>query len=111
GVPRDYVRPEPPTEPEPSQGRAYFLEKKRRHQQQLDYQRQQTREWQQFLDAIGHTYPNWVRVPPQAGTERIYILIPRERESTLIEWWHQQQQNMSAWELNLSPALPPYHFL
>ncbi|MEB3882069.1 GvpL/GvpF family gas vesicle protein, partial [Lyngbya sp. CCY1209] len=25
GVPRDYVRPEPPTEPEPSQGRAYFL--------------------------------------------------------------------------------------
>jgi len=111
GAPREFTPQEPLTELEPTKGRAYFLEKKRRHQRQLDYQRQQTREWQQFLDAIGCTYPNWVQVQPQAGTERIYILLQRESESTLLEWLHQQQQNIATWDLNLSRALPPYHFL
>ncbi|MGC9526320.1 MAG: GvpL/GvpF family gas vesicle protein [Limnospira sp.] len=111
GVPRDFSPQEPPTEPEPTTGRAYFLEKKRRHQRQLDGQRRQTREWEQFLDAIGYAYPNWIHAQPQGGTERIYILIDRDRESALIEWLHQQQQNTRAWDLNLSRALPPYHFL
>ncbi|MFO7031901.1 gas vesicle protein GvpFL [Limnospira fusiformis CCALA 023] len=94
----------------PTKGRDYFLQKKRLHQQRLNFEQQQEQQWQDFINAIASKYPI-VQGKATEDAERIYLLIPRSQEVALVEWVAQQQQNIDLWEFSLGNAVPAYHFL
>lgn len=112
GTPRTFSENTQPTEtsPKPVKGRDYFLQKKRLHHQRLNLKEQQEKQWQDLIDAIVRIHPI-VHGKPHQQSERIYILMPRNQELTLIQWLNEQQKKIDLWELNLGNALPAYHFL
>lgn len=105
---------EPPAPPEPennAKGREYFLAKKQRLQAQAEHQQQQHAELQSVISAIAQIYPHWCRSEPKDEVERIYLLVLRSEETALRHHCQTWQQQLSHWELSLSSALPPYHFV
>lgn len=93
------------------QGRDYFLAKKRRFQNQLEQQEQQTVEWQTVVQAIAQTYPNPVLGEAQDGSQRVHLLVHHQEESQLYDQLETWQLQCPHWVLSLSEALPPYHFV
>lgn len=108
--PFNQEKPSSDTTGDPAKGRDYFLQKKRLHQQRLNFQQQQEQQWQEFIDAIASKYPI-VQGKATEDAERIYLLTPRSQEVALVEWVAQQQQKIDLWEFTLGNALPAYHFL
>ena len=102
---------EPSSTETETQGRDYFLAKKRRYQTQLERQNQQQAERQQVMEAIASTYPNLVLGEAQGSVERIYLLCDRQEEPLLQQHLQGWEALCSQWQLHLGEALPPYHFV
>ncbi|HEY9861213.1 MAG TPA: GvpL/GvpF family gas vesicle protein [Candidatus Obscuribacterales bacterium] len=99
------------TLPTEAQGREYFLAKKRRFQSQYEQQQQQTAEWQTLVQAIAQIYPEPVLGEAQDGSQRVYLLVSSQESSQLYKHLQAWQIHCPHWELTLSEALPPYHFV
>lgn len=102
------------TAPESSgelKGKEYFLAKKQRYQQQAEQQQQQHSQLEQTIAAIAETHPHWVQGEPKNGIERIFLLGDRRQEVELLQQLQNWREVCSLWELHLSEALPPYHFV
>lgn len=92
-------------------GKAYFLAKKQRVQEQADQRSRQHQELRQLLSAIVRTYPNYILNEAQEGIEKLYLLVDRQAEGALYEHLQHWQSECPHWELMLGEALPPYHFV
>lgn len=101
---------EPPIPPD-AKGKDYFLAKKRQYQAQVEQQQTQQQELKQLVTAIAQRYHPFKIGEAQAGTEKLYLLVDRQHEGELQEQIIQWQQPLHTWQLSLSEALPPYHFL
>ncbi|WP_088890950.1 GvpL/GvpF family gas vesicle protein [Leptolyngbya ohadii] len=92
-------------------GKDYFLAKKQRIQEQADWQQQQQTErshLMQYLTQAGVLYQEAER---REGIERFYLLGDRDGEESLRTLLIKWQAQYSYWELDLSGALPLYHFV
>jgi hypothetical protein len=100
-----------PPPPEGLTGREYFLAKKQRIQDQTAAQEQQQEALTTLLDKIHSTYDRCVVGESPAGEAKLYVLIDRttaaELEQRVAEW----QSQVPQWQVLLSEALPPYHFV
>ncbi len=95
----------------PLKGRDYFLAKKQLHQRQLEHQHQQNQQWHDWVNILRQSYPNLILPESQTTEQRIYLLIPQTQEPQLRDQLQQWQTQNVHWQLTLSEALPPYHFL
>jgi len=102
--------PEPAT-PSETGGRQYFLAKKQRYQQIQDFQDTQAAEWQKACLIATQTYPYATVEPTPEREGRIYVLVSRQDNALLLEQYQTLQQTCPHWEVQLTEALPPYHFL
>ncbi len=91
-------------------GREYFLRKKRAYQRQQEYEEQQKRQWEELRTFFNSHYHTLLG-EPQDAIERLYLLVSRQEEFLLGERVQEWQLLTPYWELHLSNALPPYHFL
>ena len=91
-------------------GREYFLRKKRAYQRQQEYEEQQKRQWEE-LRTFFHSHYDTLLGETQDAIERLYLLVSRQEEFLLGERVQEWQLLTPYWELHLSNALPPYHFL
>ena len=105
------VEPITATDPEDTSGKGYFLAKKQQFQRQLEQQQQQQSELGILKEAIATLYPNWRLDTPRDGIERIHLLVNRTHEPVLADHLNQWIALCSHWQLSLSEALPPYHFV
>ena len=96
--------------PEGLKGRDYFLAKKQRLQDLALAQQQQQAEQQHLLQAITAAYPQAV-VDEAAADPRVYLLLLRSQQEALAEDLGQWQAAAAHWQIHLSEALPPYHFV
>jgi hypothetical protein len=99
-----------------AKGKAYLLAKKHRFSIVQEFQNQQNREWASLQQAIAHVASQkpgfyYVLGEPQGTTNRLYLLIPKNQESLLLEYVQTWQKNHPTWQLFLSESLPPYHFV
>lgn len=101
----------PPNPLSAETGRDYFLAKKRQFQQQFDRQQQQQTELQALKAAIAQEYPALQVDEPRDGIERLHLLIRRADEALLHESLAEWRSRYSNWQMALSEALPPYHFV
>ncbi|MEL6138885.1 MAG: GvpL/GvpF family gas vesicle protein [Cyanobacteria bacterium J06628_6] len=88
------------------QGRAYFLAKKQRLEQQSATEAQQQAQLAQLQAEIARCYPR-----AQVAADRIYLLVHHDELDQLQHRYQQWQRHCSDWLLQLSEALPPYHFV
>ncbi|MEY3866970.1 MAG: gas vesicle protein GvpW [Cyanobacteriota bacterium] len=95
---------------ETASGRNYFLQKKRAYQLQQEYQEKQKEQWEKLLSFFNSHYRTLLG-EPQGAIERLYLLVSRQEEFLLGERVQEWQLLTPYWELHLSNALPPYHFL
>lgn len=95
----------------PAKGKEYLLQKKRQYQAQASYQQRQQDEFDNLLQSINALYPYESGNSLDSDIRRINLLCDRNKESKLRE--HCQTWNVActSWELSLSDALPPYHFV
>jgi hypothetical protein len=100
-----------PEVPADTKGKDYFMAKKRLYQQQQAQQQQQEQELEQLREAIAQTYPDMVEGSSQDAIERLYLLLPRQAEAELLDHVQIWQQDYPQWDIELSEALPPYHFV
>ncbi|HEY9615579.1 MAG TPA: GvpL/GvpF family gas vesicle protein [Microcoleaceae cyanobacterium] len=92
-------------------GKEYFLAKKQQYQQQQAFQAEQTQELEQLISAIGQSPLNLSFQPSHASTESLYFLINHSDIEALQRSLTQWSQQYTLWQLALSEALPPYHFV
>lgn len=92
-------------------GKAYLLEKKKRYQAQSAYQQKQHDEFDDLLQLVTQEYRCTFSDTQDSEIKKINILHDRQEESTLLKTYHQWRERYKAWELHLSEALPPYHFI
>ncbi|PSN20036.1 gas vesicle protein [filamentous cyanobacterium CCP5] len=99
-----------PPLPDGLKGRDYFLAKKQRLEDQAQALQQQQQALDEFLEHIRQAHPGSLR-ETQEDAARVFVLIDRAEISHL----HQQVQSWQAtrltWQITLSEALPPYHFV
>ena len=92
-------------------GKAYLLAKKKRYQQQQEFYDRQRQQWQEIYQSLQQTYPNLVVGKSQEEIEQIHLLAQRNedviKKLELIKW----QEKYELWNIKLSEALPPYHFV
>lgn len=100
----------PPPLPEGLKGREYFLAKKQLIQDLAEAQQQQQDEGQRLLQAITTAYASAV-VDNAAPQTKVYLLVPRSEADALLQSVAQWQAQASHWQLQVSDALPPYHFV
>lgn len=92
-------------------GKAYLLEKKKQYQAQSSYQQQQRDELDDLLHLIDQAY-HYVFAPnDDSDIKKINILHSRNEEDSLLQTYLQWRDRYQAWDLHLSEALPPYHFI
>lgn len=91
-------------------GREYFLAKKQQHQTQVEQQQQQTEELQALIDRIARDY-TYLLTEATDGVQRIYLLSDRPPSLSLQSHFTIWQTQCAQWTLELSEALPPYHFV
>lgn len=97
--------------PTQQRGKAYFLAKKQRYQQQNQYKQQQQDELTSFQQQLTQGYSNFIHGEPQQGTERFYLLIPETDLEGISEQIQQWNNQLKSWTIEVSEPLPPYHFL
>ena len=100
-----------PSSPDDLKGRAYFLAKKQRLKDQTVAQEQQHHELMSLFERIHQIFPNAVEATNEDGTAKVYILLDNDATSTLKHQAEQWQAEATYWNLSLSEALPPYHFV
>lgn len=101
---------EPPPLPEGLKGREYFLAKKQRLQDQAQAQQQQQQERQAILQTFATTYAHTL-VDETNPETKVYVLLPRSQQETLAQTLAQWQAQVPTWRMQMSEALPPYHFV
>lgn len=101
---------EPPPLPEGLKGRDYFLAKKQRLQDLTQAQQQQQDEGQRLLEAMATAYASAV-VDNATPATKVYLLVPRSEADALLQAVAQWQAQSSHWQMQVSDALPPYHFV
>jgi hypothetical protein len=91
-------------------GRDYFLAKKKRYQAQQAVQEIQRAELAELYQTIAQQYPIHQDEASGDGTHRWHILAPYDDSNffTQAATWHDRCPH---WQLFLSEALPPYHFV
>lgn len=92
-------------------GKAYLLEKKKQYQAQSSYQQKQRDELDDLLHMISQAYHYVFANSEDSEIKKINILHSRQEEETLLQTYLQWRDRYKAWELHLSEALPPYHFI
>lgn len=97
--------------PEGLKGRDYFLAKKQRLQDQVTAQDQQQKELIELLTGIQQVFPAAVNATSEDGIVKVYVLLDSHESQTLQQQAEQWQAAAAAWQLSLSEALPPYHFV
>ncbi len=106
---------EPPDTPDiaPSSGRggrAYFLAKKQRHQDLQALKARQQQEKQDLVAAIAAAGMAVLALDPdESGNERLCFL--GDRAGVARDVWEQWRATAPSWHLQISEALPPYHFM
>jgi hypothetical protein len=103
--------PFPEQETSAAKGKAYLRAKKQRYQEQSQYQAQQKIALEQFEQTINQTYSQWVHGEPKESTERFYLLLDAATFSSFSEQIKQWENWLPTWTIEVSPPLPPYHFL
>jgi hypothetical protein len=101
----------PPSAPEGLKGREYFLAKKQRlHDQTAAYEHQQM-ELSGLFERVQQTFPDAIEATNEDGTAKVYILLNQGEAPALKQQAEKWQSDTSYWNLSLSEALPPYHFV
>lgn len=103
--------PEEPTIANETGGKQYFLAKKQRFKTQQEFYNLQAAEWDNAVEEITEIYKSAIVVKPENEAARIYICVSLEEENILVEQFITWQKACSRWELQLTEALPPYHFI
>ena len=103
--------PEEPTIVNETGGKQYFLAKKQRFKTQQDFYNLQAAEWDNAVEQITEIYKSASVVKPENEAARIYIFVSIEEENILAEQFITWQKVCPRWELQLTEALPPYHFI
>ena len=103
--------PEEPTIANETGGRQYFLAKKQRFKTQQDFYNLQAAEWDNAVEQITEIYKSAIVVKPENEAARIYICVSLEEENILAEQFMTLQKACPRWELQVTEALPPYHFI
>lgn len=91
-------------------GTDYFLAKKQRVQEQAECQQQQN-ERSNLMQHLADAGISYQPVESREGVERLYVLGDRAGEEQLKKLLAQWQEQCPRWELDLSGALPLYHFV
>ncbi len=107
-MPGDISLPPPP---EGLKGREYFLAKKQRLQDQTAGQEQQQTELIRLFERIQAAYPDAVETTHEDGTAKVYVLLDTGEAPNLKQQAKQWQSEAAYWNVSLSEALPPYHFV
>jgi hypothetical protein len=105
-----HVLPDLPI-PAAAKGKDYFLAKKQQYQAQLEWQSNQKEEMKELIGAIAKIYPAYLLENSTSDLEKIHFLGDLNNATMLdqaLERWH---ANCPHWDLELSEALPPYHFV
>ncbi|MGB3492890.1 MAG: GvpL/GvpF family gas vesicle protein [Elainellaceae cyanobacterium] len=104
---------DPPVEPEVTQakGKEYLLQKKRQYQAQTSFQQRQQDEFDQLLQLIEEQYSVESGNSLDSDIRRINLLCDRHDEVLLRNRYQTWSEICTCWELSLSEALPPYHFV
>jgi hypothetical protein len=92
-------------------GKDYFLAKKQRIQEQAAWQQQQQIERSNLMQYLTEAGVLHQVAESREGMDRLYLLGDRggeEKLQTLLAKW---QEQCFRWELDLSGALPLYHFV
>ncbi|HEY9738567.1 MAG TPA: GvpL/GvpF family gas vesicle protein [Trichocoleus sp.] len=98
--------------PEGLPGREYFLAKKLRLQEQAAAQQRQQDALNYLLSQIQAAYPNLqAGEPDENGAVRLYLLLSLSGAESLLQSVEIWQRQSPYWQLSLSEALPPYHFV
>ncbi|HEY9763395.1 MAG TPA: GvpL/GvpF family gas vesicle protein [Trichocoleus sp.] len=100
-----------PPLPEGLTGRDYFLAKKSRLQAQSEEQQRQQEELSHLMATLQPIYPNLQTATSDEGILRLYLLLNSSQAKELLLQAELWQRQMPRWQLNLSEALPPYHFV
>lgn len=91
-----------------AKGKDYFLAKKQLYQQQADWQQQQQLDLEALIEQVNARY--FVQRGETEGQQKLYLLSDQQREPELQQQLSQWQQ-CSGWQISMSEALPPYHFV
>lgn len=91
-------------------GRDYFLAKKQRLEAQTQAIQQQQLEFDAQLEAIRQAYPDSQPAPQETGA-RAFVLIDQSEASQLRQQARTWQDASQTWQITLSEALAPYHFV
>lgn len=108
-TPRALPSPNIATAPEPAKGRDYFLAKKKRLLTENDRLQTQQDQWIALQQKIQRAYPYSIWV--EGETPRAYLLVSFKREPHLHKQILQWEETHSEWQIQVSPPLPPYHFV
>lgn len=107
----------PNPEPSPAdftsetKGRQYFLAKKRQYQAQQSYREEQAQQWQAICNQVKIHYPDVVVNAGDDATQRLYLLVVRDHVPVMLQHLADWQAVAQHWQLQISEALPPYHFV
>lgn len=91
-------------------GRDYLVQKKKQYQVKSDYLHKQQDEFNALLKEIEDQYPHTVIKNSDTELRKISLLCDRRQETAVLNQLHSWQLQYPKWDLQLSEALPPYHF-
>ncbi|MDJ0519881.1 MAG: GvpL/GvpF family gas vesicle protein [Trichodesmium sp. MO_231.B1] len=95
-----------------ARGKAYLLAKKQRFQQQQAFQTEQRQQWENIRQLIFQDYPKAAfKDSTEGGIKQVHLLANREAELLTTKHLPTWQAECSHWQISLSEALPPYHFV
>lgn len=100
---------EPP--PTDTRGKDYFLAKKKHYQTQQAQQQRQQQELETFLAAIAAHYPHQVLEATAPLTKLALLVHQPTQTDQLARHYQAWETHCQQWVLELSGALPPYHFV
>jgi len=93
-------------------GRAFFLAKKQRLQDENDRLERQQIQWKQLKQQIQIAYPHSLWSESNEGSlAKVHLLLSFKRHPHLQKQIIQWEESFSEWQLHLSNPLPPYHFV
>ena len=85
--------------------------KKQRFKTLQEFDNLQAAEWDNAVEQITEIYKSAIVVKPENEAARIYICVSLEEENILAEQFMTWQKACPRWELQVTEALPPYHFI
>jgi len=100
----------PPLEKE-QKGKAYFLAKKRRYQEQQEYQNRQEEQWDRLTEQVLALYPEAIIPESEDEKRELFWLGDKNGRSPLENHLLTWQALCPDWDLHLSDPIPPYDFL